>query len=306
MLKIAVIGGGSSSERKVSLNSSKKVFENLDETKYEKYYFDFPNDLEKFLENHKNLDVVMPVLHGVGGEDGQIQGFLKTLGLKFTFSDVTAQAIAMDKHLTEILIKTETDIKMPESKTFEIDEINTEEIEKSFSYPLVIKPTMGGSSLGAFIVKDRNELEKGLIDIKTFNQPILVQDYITGRELTVAILGNKRMKALPVIEICPKKEFFDYQAKYDSQFCEEICPAEIDDALAQDLQRQALLAHQVIGCRGLSRSDFIVTKDNEIFFLETNTIPGMTSESLAPKAAAADGYSYPEFLDKLIELAQEA
>ncbi|MFZ5365140.1 MAG: D-alanine--D-alanine ligase family protein [Patescibacteria group bacterium] len=305
MLNIAVLGGGDSSEREVSLISSKKVFENLDESKYHKEYFDFPVDLDKFLSDYKKFDVVMPVFHGTFGEDGTVQGFLKTLGLKFTFSDVEAMSIALNKQLAKSLLEKLTDIKMPQGKIFDYLTLDIAQIKKSFNTPMVLKPVAGGSSLGTYIVKTDDELESAIKNIKQYKQAVLVEEFIKGVEETVAILGNNDPQALPVIEIRPKTEFFDYIAKYDSKFCEEICPAPIDEALAKELQRQALLAHQTLGCRGLSRSDFIVTADNQIYFLEINTIPGMTDASLVPKAAAAAGYSYPKFLDKLIELAFE-
>lgn len=302
MLNVAVLGGGTSSERNVSLKSSKKVFEKLDESKYKKKFFDFPADLKKFLKDYKKFDVVMPVFHGSGGEDGTIQGFLKTLGLKFTFSDVEAHAIAMNKAFTKSVLSN-TGIKFAKSKIFNYKNISKENILQEFECPLVIKLNEGGSSLGTFIIKDENELDIYLPQAQNFKMDIMVEEFIEGKEETVPVLGNKEAEALPVIEIRPKTDFFDYKAKYDPEFCEEICPAPIDVDLAKELKRQAMLVHQTLECKGISRSDFIVTKDNQIYFLEVNTIPGMTDASLVPQSAKEAGYPYPEFLDKLIELA---
>jgi len=304
MLNVAILGGGTSSEREVSLKSSKKVFEKLDESKYIKEYFDFPSDLEKFLKDYKKFDVVMPVFHGPGGEDGTIQGFLKTLGLKFTFSDVEAQAVGMNKDFTKSVLQN-TGIQFAKSKIFTYQDISKQSIEKDFKYPVVIKLNEGGSSLGTYIVKDEKELVEYLPKVQEFKMDIMVEEFIKGKEETVPVLGNQEAEALPIIEIRPKTEFFDYKAKYDPEFCDEICPAPIDEELAKELQRQALLVHQTLGCKGVSRSDFIVTDDNQIYFLEVNTIPGMTDASLVPQSAKEAGYPYPKFLDKLIELALE-
>jgi len=304
MLNIAVLGGGASSEREVSLKSSKKVFENLDEKKYNKEYFDFPADLEKFLQNYKKFDLVMPVFHGIGGEDGTIQGFLKTLGLKFTFSDIEALAVAMNKNFTKKILA-DTGIKFAKSKIFNHQNISKQLIEKIFNYPLVIKLNEGGSSLGTYIINNEKELDKNLSKAQKFKMDIMVEEFIKGKEETVPILGNQKAEPLPVIEIKPKTEFFDYKAKYDPEFCEEICPAPIDEELDKELQRQALIVHQTLGCKGVSRSDFIVTEDKQIYFLEVNTIPGLTDASLVPQSAKEAGYPYPKFLDKLIELALE-
>lgn len=301
MLNVAVLGGGTSSEREVSLKSSQKVFENLDEKKYNKEYFDFPADLEKFLQNYKKFDVVMPVFHGVGGEDGTVQGFLKTLGLKFTFSDIEALAVAMNKNFTKKILA-DTGIKFAKSVIFNHKNISKENILKNFNYPLVIKLNEGGSSLGTYIIKDEKNLDESLPKIREFEMDIMIEEFIKGKEETAPALGNQNAEALPVLEIRPKTEFFDYKAKYDPKFCDEICPAPIDDELAKELQRQAVLVHKTLGCKGISRSDFIVTEDNQIYFLEVNTIPGLTDASLVPQSAKKAGYSYPEFLDKLIEL----
>jgi len=305
MLNIAILGGGTSSEREVSLKSSKKVFENLDQSKYNKEYFDFPSDLEKFLKDYKKFDVVMPVFHGPGGEDGTIQGFLNTLGLKFTFSDVEAHAIAMNKNITKIIMNG-IGLLNPKYKMLDYKNIKKHDIEKDFGYPFVAKVNRGGSSIGVEIINNKDEFDEKMQNVIKHKQDVMIEEYISGKEETVAVLGNGNDSvAMPVTEIRPKTEFFDYKAKYDPEFCDEICPAPIEDDLAKELQKQALLVHQTLGCRGISRSDFIVTENNKIYFLEINTIPGMTDASLFPQAAAVSGYDYPKFLDKLIELALE-
>ena len=219
MLNIAVLGGGTSSERKISLISSKKVFEKLDEKKYNKQYFDFPADLEKFLKNHKKFDVVMPVFHGPGGEDGTIQGFLKILGLKFTFSDIEAQAIGMHKDFTKHILQN-TGIKFANSKNFHYQNIAKHYILQHFNYPFVIKLNEGGSSLGTFIINNEKEFDENLPKAQEFKMDIMVEEFIKGKEETVPVLGNEKAEALPVIEIRPKTEFFDYKAKYNPEFCD--------------------------------------------------------------------------------------
>ncbi|MFA6604970.1 MAG: D-alanine--D-alanine ligase [Patescibacteria group bacterium] len=288
-MKIAVLTGGDSSEREVALASSKNVIEAL-KAKYEVAVFDFPSDLNKFLNLRQEYVVAVPVFHGPGGESGIVQGFLKTLGSPFIFSDVEAHAVAMDKYLTKYLAK-QNNILVASDQV--LNNLKKIKFEKS----LVIKPLLGGSSIGISIAHNQADLDKALKNAFKYSDKVLLEDYIKGREFTVAVVDkNKDTFALPVIEVVSKNDFFDYASKYDDKLVDEICPAKIDTVLSKKLQEQALKMHLALNARHISRSDFIVA-DDKIYFLETNTIPGMTNNSLLPKSIRAGGENFANLLD---------
>ena len=291
--KVAILTGGDSSERAVALSSAKNVIAVLAD-KYELVVFDFPRDLDKFLVSYKKFEVAIPVFHGPGGEDGVVQGFLKTLNIPFIFSDVEAHSVAMDKALSKFIaekigIKTAPYLVLNKFENLQ------------FNNPLVVKPLVGGSSIGISIAQDKKQLDKALREAFKYSTRVLAEDYIKGKELTVPVIDKKGQSlALPVIEIRSKNSFFDYQSKYDAALAQELCPAPIDESLAKQLQMQAVKIHQAIGARHISRSDFIVS-DTEIYFLEINTIPGMTDESLLPKSLKAAGEDFGQLLSTWIE-----
>lgn len=286
---IAVLTGGTSSEREIALKSAINVVNTLKE-KYRVESFDLPQDLSRFLEKYQSFDVAIPVFHGPGGEDGVIQGFLKTLNLPFIFSDVEAQAVGMNKYLTKQIIE-KLGILTPEY------ELLTEHKKIKYTKPLVIKPEPGGSSIGVSIVHNQAELDQALKEAWQYADKILLEEYIAGEEFTVPIIEvRNKIKALPVIQIVSKNKFFDYKSKYDATLVDEICPAQIDHKLAIKLQATAIKVHQAIKARHLSRSDFIVA-DQKIYFLEINTIPGMTGESLLPKAIKTAKMDFLELLE---------
>ncbi len=288
-MKIAVLTGGSSSEREIALASSKNVINALKKN-HEVEVFDFPKDLPNFLDNYHQYRAAVPVFHGPGGEDGMIQGFLKTLGLPFIFSDVLPHAVGMDKALSKFIAQKTGLLTAPYQVLSEYE-------DRPFTKAKVIKPLAGGSSLGISIARDKNQLDKALKNAFKYCRRVLLENYIAGKELTVPVIDkNDQTLALPVIEIRSKNDFFDYQSKYDDKLVEELCPAPIDDKLANELQKQAVKIHQAIGARHVSRSDFIVSEDR-IYFLEINTIPGMTNESLLPKAIKAAGEDFANLLD---------
>lgn len=295
-MKIAVLTGGNSSEREVALASSKNVVNSLI-TRHQVTVFDFPNDLDKFLSSYKDYQAAIPVFHGPGGEDGVVQGFLKTLGIPFIFSDVEAHAVGMDKYLSKYLAEKIGLLTAPYNIFHKFEKI-------IFTKSVVVKPLAGGSSIGISIAHNQTDLEKAFQKAFQYSDKVLIEDYIKGRELTVPIIdkGEKSL-ALPVIEIRSKNDFFDYESKYDNQLVEEICPAPIADDLAKELQRQALEMHKALGARHISRSDFIVSNDHnsKIYFLEINTIPGMTDNSLTPKAIVAGGENFADLLDIWLE-----
>ncbi len=310
-LKIAVIFGGTSQEREVSLKSGQNIYKNLDKKKYhtELVEVTLKNDwLKKNLSKLLSSDVALLALHGPGGEDGTIQGLLEGLGIKYTGSGVLASALAMDKAKTKRIVASEGILVAPHIVVSKTDfKNNPQKYLKNLKGKIVIKPNRIGSSIGVTITDRKDDIKKGLVDAFKHDQEVIVEPYVSGRELTVPVFGNKVPQALPVIEIVPKggSEFFDFRAKYNSKFSDEIVPAPIPKKLAENLQMIAMEVHQLLGCRGVTRSDFIVTPKGQIYFLEINTIPGMTENSLVPKSAFAAGISYTKLLDKIIQSARD-
>ncbi|MDQ7814252.1 MAG: D-alanine--D-alanine ligase [Patescibacteria group bacterium] len=293
---IAILTGGTSSEREIALLSAEGVRSALAPC-FELDVFDFPSDFDKFLMGFKKFNAVIPVFHGKGGEDGVIQGFLKTLGLPFIFSDVTAHAIALNKAFTKDVVS-KTGILTPDYHV--LGRVGAAEAE--FDEPCVIKPMEGGSSVGISIAKTEQEFSAAIAEALKFGDEVLVERYVQGKEYTVAVIdeGNQAI-ALPVIAIEPKTEFFDFAAKYDAELVEEICPAPIDAELGERLKAAAVTVHRLIGARHLTRSDFIVDQDERIWFLEINTIPGQTLNSLVPKAVKASGRDMGKVLAQWIK-----
>jgi D-alanine-D-alanine ligase len=285
-LKVAVLMGGNSSEREVSLGSGKEVFNNLDKNKYKIETFDVPSDLGKMLMFKP--EVAFLALHGKGGEDGQIQGYLETLGIKYTGCGVLASAIGMDKMIFRWIMES---FKLPMPKL-------------TNKVPCVVKPVDGGSSVGVMIVKKEMDLIKAINNAKSYSNEVIVEKYLRGIEVTCGVLGNKNPKAMPVVEIRSKNKFFDYEAKYSEGKSEEICPAEIGSSMTRRVQELAVAVFKAVKARGYARVDFII-HNNKPYILEINTLPGMTPNSLLPKEAKAMGMSYPELLDKMIELAKD-
>ena len=244
------------------------------------------------------IDVVLIALHGTWGEDGRIQGLLDTLGIPYTGSGVKSSAIAMDKVMTKTLLAA-AGIDVPRGAVVTGAAGEQLEIAAGVGVPCFVKPVGSGSSVGAHVVRREADLSAAITDALRFDERAMVEEYLEGRELTVGVIGNDRLEALPVIEIVTKREFFDYTAKYDAGEAEEIVPAKIPDAVALRVQGLALQAHVALDCRGMSRTDFVWSGDR-LVALEVNTIPGMTANSLLPKAARAAGIEFGELLSRLI------
>lgn len=273
-MKIAIITGGETGEREVSIKSAQNIQQLIDFA--ETTLFTFPENQDGFLKYAKNFDLVIPVIHGVGGEDGILQGLLKSLAIPFLFSNTTTHSIAIDKKYTKEIISS-------------LGILSPKETPQTF--PVFVKPRLGGSSVASKLCTTEEEMNQLLSEYPHLT--FLTEEPIKGREFTVGILeyDNKVIK-LPIIEIIPKNTFFDFESKYDPEkLATEICPAEIPDSLTQELQEQALMIHKHLEVRHISRSDFIVTNENKIYFLEINTIPGMTNTSLIPKMTATANLS---------------
>jgi len=305
-IRLALLSGGVSSEREVSLSSGTQVFDALDKDKYEITRYDPKTDLPALVMDASNIDAALIILHGPFGEDGTVQGLLDLLDIPYQGAGVLGSAVAMNKLVAKRLYDG-AKVPTPPYLSFSMtDEIKLTEVVGSLGLPIVVKPACAGSSVGMTIVKEEKNL-KAAIELGFEHDDTLVfESYIKGIELTCGVLGNDTLEALPVIEIIPgdSHEFFDYEAKYVAGETEEICPARIDEQTTVKVQNLAILAHQALFLKGYSRTDMIL-KDGELSVLETNTIPGMTATSLFPQSASVGGYSFSALLDKLIKLAIE-
>ena len=303
-INIALLSGGFGGEREVSINSGNNVFNALNKEKYNVYRYDFRDDLKSFINDaiDKKFDLVIPILHGKNGEDGRLQGLLDILEIPYLFSNALASAMAMNKYVTKKLIKNIEGINLAKDLIIK-KEYNIDEIISKINLPIVLKPIDGGSSCGVTIVKNIEELEPALKNGFEYSDEIIAEEFIKGRELTVPVIEiNKEIRALPVIEIIPKiSEWFDYKAKYEDNGSLEVCPAEIDEEIKNNVQKISKEIFKTIGCSGLSRVDFILSEDNKLYALEINTIPGLTKNSLTPKALKVSGIYTEEFFDQLIE-----
>ena len=302
--RVALIFGGWSREREVSLKSGEYVYRCLDKDKYEVERYDPPSDLVRLIHDSKNINVALVFLHGKKGEDGSIQGLLDLLDIPYVGSGVLASSLAMSKPVSKRLFRS-AGLKVPQELVLSRDEeCDPIQIMSFLGKQVVIKPAAEGSSIGLSICSTREEILEAAQASFAMGPEIMIEEYIQGREVSCGVLGNREPEALPVIEIVPQKKygFFSYTAKYVPGASREICPARLSEDAYQKVQAYAVRAHRVLGCRGFSRSDMIVAGD-DIYLLETNTLPGMTENSLFPLAARTAGISLSELLDRLIELA---
>jgi D-alanine-D-alanine ligase len=298
MQYVIVLAGGNSDEREISLRSGAAVAAALTEAGYETDILDPSHNLESRIDDLRKAVVVFPALHGLGGEDGELQAFLEEHKIPFVGSGSEASALCFDKERYTHLME-ENDITVPATDL--VDESSYAEADIAGS-PHVLKPNDGGSSIDTFIIRDIAATDDGAI-VTAFGRhsKMLLQELIDGTELTVAVIGDK---ALPVIEIVPpENQEFDYENKYNGA-TREICPPETIPPAAQErASRLAERIHVLTGCRDMSRTDMILTDDDELYVLETNTIPGLTNASLLPKAAATAGLSMPQLCDQLVQTA---
>ena len=323
--KVALLVGGTSPEREVSKMSGKGVLGALKELQYPTkiidpaYGLNQPKEEEKFFleKNYSEIsnrncidainsnlldgvDVVFSALHGKWAEDGTIQSLLELRGLKYTGSKVLASALAMDKEMSKVIFR-QAGVQTPD--WFVVSLVNLEpkkiinNIKQELGFPCIIKPNDQGSTVGLKLVKEESDVEEAVKVALQFSNKTLIEKYISGRELTVAILINE---ALPVLEIVPKSGLYDYKSKYTSGMSEYIVPAKISDEVAKTAQEQALIAFHSLGCEGYARVDFRLSDESELFCLEVNTLPGMTPLSLVPKAAKAVGISFEELIKRII------
>ena len=254
------------------------------------------------------IDVAFLALHGRYGEDGTLQGMLDLLGIPYVGSGTLASALAMDKLMAKTVLAA-NGIPVPrgsvvERRAFQADPAGVA-AAAARTLPAVVKPVAQGSSIGMSLVDAPESMPEALREAFAYDSRALVEERLVGKELTVGVIGNREPQALPVVEIVPKREFFDYRAKYDPELSDEICPARLSAEATQEAQRLGVASHRALGCRGLSRTDMIDVAGRGPVVLEVNTMPGMTVNSLLPKAAKAAGIPFVDLLDRLIRLALE-
>lgn len=332
-MTIALLLGGTSSERHVSMASGRGMAEAFQSRGHEVILFDpargrdarisfedlqlpttiapTPEELAAFSNNAvlealmtipDSVDVVALALHGSPGEDGLVQSVLELRGLPYTGSGPLASALALDKAMSKRMLE-HADVQTPlwflEPSGVEAGASIAEQAEQVTGYPVVVKPNVGGSTVGLTIVESEEGLAEAFALAGRYSPSVLFEEFIEGRELTVAVLGEE---TLPVVEIRPKSGIYDYANKYTAGRTEYFCPADLSRAVEEEVRDLALRAHEALGCAGYSRVDFRLDPDGGLWCLEVNTLPGMTATSLVPKAAAAAGIDYGMLCERIVEL----
>ena len=297
MMKVGVIMGGISSEREISFQSGKAVVENLDKNKYEVVEIAIDKK-EDIVNKVKGIDFALLALHGQFGEDGTVQAVLQTLGIPYSGCGPLSSAACMDKDMTKSLLKAASVKTAPWINIRKGEEIDYDAIEK-MGYPVVVKPTHGGSSVATFIIKDKKDIKHAVEEGYKWDKEVMIEKFIKGDEITCPMLGNEMF---PVIAIKPSKEyeFFDYTAKYADGGSEEVV-VNLDEKLNKVVKKMAFDTYKVLKCEVYARVDMIVTPEGIPYVLEVNTLPGMTPNSLFPKSAKGKGVTYSELLDLIIE-----
>jgi D-alanine-D-alanine ligase len=289
--RIGVLMGGVSREREVSLKTGAAILQALQEGGYQAVGIEVSSDIVKRLLQ-ESIEVAFIALHGRWGEDGTVQGLLELLRVPYTGSGVLASALAMHKiKAKEIFLF--HNIPTPEFITPQEEGFE----EPPFLPPWVVKPASEGSTIGVGIVMDQKGLEGAIRNARGYDQQVLVEQFIEGKELTVGILKGE---PLPVIEIAPRGGFYDYEAKYSPGMTEYLCPAPISEGKQREVQEISLKAFHALGCRGCARVDLRLSEHGEVFVIEVNTVPGMTATSLVPKAAAHVGISFPHVVEVIL------
>ncbi|MBY0473566.1 MAG: D-alanine--D-alanine ligase [Nitrosomonas sp.] len=294
--KVAVLLGGRSAEREISLQSGQAVLDALIRSGVTAYSFD---PAEQVLEDllRQGFNRAFIALHGRFGEDGTIQGVLEWMRLPYTGSGVMSSALAMDKWRTKLLWQA-VGIQSPRYVLLQADS-NFDQVSESLGLPLIVKPVREGSTIGLSKVNHKNDLLPAYQLAAQYDDLVLAEEFIVGKELTVAILGET---PLPIVRIEITGELYDYQAKYVSNDTQYYCPSGLPAELETEIQTQALRAYKVLGCQGWGRVDLILTQTGQFYFLEANTSPGMTSHSLVPMAAKTAGISFEDLVIRILDL----
>ena len=294
--KVAVLFGGRSAERDVSLHSGSRVLAALQRQGIDAQAFD---PAERKLDELASFDCAFIMLHGRYGEDGTIQGVLELMGIPYTGSGVMASAIGMDKWRTKLLWRS---VGLPIPEFVMLDAAaDFAAVERQLGLPLFVKPACEGSSIGVAKVRHAGELRDAYQTAAKHDSLVIAEQGVLGGEYTVAILGDE---ALPIIKIVPATDFYDYEAKYLRDDTQYLCPCGLSEAREAEIRAQALEAFRVLGCRGWGRVDFLMDEQGKAYFLEVNTSPGMTDHSLVPMAARVAGISYEQLVLRVLEHAR--
>lgn len=308
--RIGVLLGGRSAERDVSLRTGDAIYRALINKGFNAVKIDVGLDIAEKLKEEK-VELAFLALHGPYGEDGTIQGLLEMLDIPYTGSNVLASAVAMDKITTKKLFVYEglptPNFHVIYSRNINKTGINKqiEELLQKISLPFVVKAPTQGSTIGIYFVRTLDEIVPAINEALRYGKEVLIEEMVDGVEVTASVLGNDEPVALPLIEIVSATGVYDYQAKYTVGLSDHIIPPRLPDEIQNTIKDLAVKAYLALGCRGLSRVDFIVTPKGQAYILEVNTIPGMTETSLFPDAAKAAGINFPDLIEKLVQLAQE-
>ena len=292
--KVLVLMGGWSNEREISLVSGSFVYDSLIKSGVNTIKLDLTkknlNEIEKI-----SPDRVFIILHGKGGEDGEIQKYLDSLNIPYTGSNSESSKLCMNKRSTkEILLS--NDILTPNYE--KISEMEISSIKKRFQYPFIVKPSAEGSSIGVYIVENDRDLERAISANEKISSDFIAEDYIEGLEYTVGILADS---ALPVIKLLPPGKFYDFNAKYESDKMQYICPSQLDDSMEDELKKISLNCFKACGCKGWGRIDIIIDDKGNPWVIELNTVPGMTSHSLVPLAAKQRDINFENLVLKILD-----
>ena len=294
-MKVGVIMGGISSEREISLKSGNSVVENIDKNKYEVIPIVIDKK-EDIINKVKGIDFALLALHGQFGEDGTVQAVLQTLGIPYSGCGPLSSAACMDKDMTKSLLQAEGIRTAPWINLRSWDEINYEDIKK-LGYPVVVKPTHGGSSVATFIIKEEKEIENAVKEAFKWDNEVMIEKFIKGDEITCPVMGREMF---PVVAIKSHAEFFDYTAKYADGGSDEFV-IELEKSLHKEVEKMALDTYRALKCSVYARIDMIITEGGIPYILEVNTLPGMTKASLFPKSAAGRGIDFSGLIDLIIE-----
>ena len=337
-MNIIVLAGGNSTEREVSIASGQGVCKALRERNHKAVLLDpyfgasqkeenlFPTeyDVDKaadamremsskleetmktrkgffgpnVLEICKEADIVFLALHGANGEDGKVQSVLDLMGIKYTGSGPLSSGMAMDKGITKMVFEAKG-VPTPKGITLEKGKCSSQFADYGMGFPVIVKPCCGGSSVGVCIANNQTEYQAALLEAFSYENEVVVEQFITGREFSVAVVDGK---AYPVIEIAPLQGFYDYKNKYQAGSCVETCPADLSSALTKEMQKYAEMGYKALNLQAYARLDFLMDDEGNMYCLEANTLPGMTPTSLMPQEAKAIGMDYPQLCEKLIEV----
>ena len=298
-MKVSVLMGGTSAERSVSLKTGKAVINACRELGYETTSVDFNGGYGSILNDLKFSDIVFNALHGTIGEDGTIQSWLDENNINYTGSGSSSSKLCMSKNESKKIVR-KNNHRTPNWFIIDNNEaLKTDEIIKSIDFPCIVKPNAQGSTFGLSIVNEKNNLIEAIELAGQYDDSSLIEEYITGREITVGILGGE---ALPIVEIIPDHQLYDYECKYSPGMSQYLCPAEIAADKEKQIKVDSEKIFKILGCSGYGRIDYLLDENGKYFFLELNTLPGMTSTSLLPLAASKSGKSFKKLVDFIIRL----